>query len=65
MDVIKESPYRWVMSRDGYKVLLRTRFPRLAIEVQDEADEKKLAEALKKAAEFVVKGNNIKRKEGT
>lgn len=53
----KESPYQWVMSRDGYKVLLRTRFPRLAIEVQDEADEKKLAEALKKAAEFVVKGN--------
>ena len=38
MDVIKESPYQWVMSRDGYKVLLRTRFPRLAIEVQDEAD---------------------------
>lgn len=30
---------------------------RLAIEVQDEADGKQLADALRKAAEFVLKGH--------
>ena len=56
----KESPYQWVTNRDGYRTLLRTKHPRLAIEVQDEADEKQIADALKKAAEFVVKGYNVK-----
>ena len=56
----KESPYQWVTNRDGYRTLLRTKHPRLAIEVQDEADEKQIADALKKAAEFVKKGENVK-----
>lgn len=53
----KQSPYEWVRNRDGYPVLLRTKHPRLAIEVQDEADGKQLADALRKAAEFVMKGH--------
>ena len=53
----KQSTYQWVKNRDGYPVLLRTKHPRLAIEVQDEADEKQLADALRKAAEFVLKGH--------
>lgn len=53
----KESPYQWVRNREGYRTLLRTKHPRLAIEVQDEADEKQIADALKKAAEFVMKGD--------
>ena len=57
MDVTKESPYQWVTNRDGYRTLLRTKHPRLAIEVQDDADCKQIADALKKAAEFVVKGD--------
>ena len=56
----KQSPYQWVRNREGYNVLLRTKHPRFAIEVQDEADEKQIADALKKAAEFVVKGYNVK-----
>lgn len=59
----KESPYQWVKNRDGYPVLLRTKHPRLAIEVQDEADEKQLADALRKAAEFVMKGERIVKEE--
>ena len=55
----KESPYQWVRNRDGYRTLLRTKHPRLAIEVQDEADEKQIADALKKAAEFVMKESRI------
>ena len=57
MDVIKESPYQWVTNRDGYRTLLRTKHPRFAIEVQDDADDKQIADALKKAAEFVMKGD--------
>ena len=53
----KESPYQWVRNRDGYRTLLRTKHPRLAIEVQDEADEKQIADALRKAAEFLLKGD--------
>ncbi len=56
----KESPYQWVTNRDGYRTLLRTKHPRFAIEVQDDADGKQIADALKKAAEFVLKGDNIK-----
>ena len=56
----KQSPYEWAKNRDGYPVLLRTKHPRLAIEVQDEVDGKQLADALKKAAEFVMKRENIK-----
>ena len=55
----KESPYQWVRNRDGYRTLLRTKHPRLAIEVQDEADGKQIADALRKAAEFVLKGGRI------
>lgn len=55
-----QSPYEWVKNREGYTVLLRTKHPRLAIEVQDEVDGKQLADALRKAAEFVLKGSNIK-----
>ena len=56
----KQSPYQWVRSREGYNVLLRTKHPRFAIEVQDEADDKQIADALRKASEFLLKG---KRKE--
>lgn len=56
----KESPYQWVKNRDGYRTLLRTKHPRLAIEVQNDADGKQIADALKKAAEFVMKGDNVK-----
>ena len=59
MNKIKESPYEWVVNRDGYLTLLRTKNPRFAIEVQDEADNRQIADALKKAAEFVLKGNRI------
>ena len=56
----KQSPYQWVRNREGYNVLLRTKHPRFAIEVQDESDGKQIADALKKAAEFVMKGDNVK-----
>lgn len=56
----KESPYQWVTNRDGYRTLLRIKHPRFAIEVQDDADDKQIADALKKAAEFVMKGDNVK-----
>lgn len=52
----KPSPYQWATNREGYPVLIRTKHPRFAIEVQDEAEGKQLAAALRKAAEFVVKG---------
>lgn len=53
----KQSPYQWVRNREGYNVLLRTKHPRLAIEVQDETDSKQLADALRKASEFLMKGD--------
>jgi hypothetical protein len=56
----KESPFQWVTNRYGYRTLLRTKHPRLAIEVQDDADSKQIADALKKAAEFIMKGDNVK-----
>ena len=31
----KQSPYEWAKNREGYPVLLRTKYPRFAIEVQD------------------------------
>lgn len=56
----KQSPYQWAKNRDGYPVLLRTKHPRFAIEVQDEVDGSgELANALRKAAEFVLKGERI------
>ena len=55
----KEPTYQWVRNRDGYRTLLRIKHPRFAIEVQDEADEKQIADALKKAAEFVMKESRI------
>ena len=57
---IKEPAYEWVKSREGYRVLIRNKHPRIAIEVQDEGDNKELADALRKAAEFIVKGGRIK-----
>lgn len=60
MDRTKESPFQWVINRDGYRTLLRTKHPRLAIEVQDDVDGKQIADALKKAVEFLLKGDNIK-----
>ena len=56
-----QSPYQWAKNRDGYPVLLRTKHPRLAIEVQDEVDSKQLADALRKATEFVLKGERIEK----
>lgn len=56
----KESPYQWVTNRDGYRTLLRIKHPRFVIEMQDDADDKQIADALKKAAEFVMKGDNVK-----
>lgn len=56
-----QSPYQWAKNRDGYPVLLRTKHPRLAIEVQDEVDGKQLADVLRKAAEFVLKGERIEK----
>lgn len=52
-----QAPYQWAKNRDGYTVLLRTKRPRFAIEVQDEVDGKQLVDALRKAAEFVLKGH--------
>ena len=63
MEEERQSPYQGVTNREGYKVLLRTKHPRLAIEVQDEADGKQLADALRKAAEFVLKGERIVKEE--
>ena len=60
MDDTGQSPYQWVKNREGYKVLLRTKYPRFAVEIQDDADDKQIADALKKAAEFVMKGDNVK-----
>lgn len=60
MDRTKESPFQWVINRDGYRTLLRTKHPRLAIEVQDDVDGKQIADALKKAVEFLLNGDNIK-----
>lgn len=56
----KLSPYQWARNRDGYPVLIRTKHPRFAIEVQDEAESRQLVDALRKAAEFVAKGQQIK-----
>lgn len=54
----KESPYKWVRHRKDDKLaLIRTKYPRLAIVLEEEADEKQVADALKKAAEFLVKGS--------
>lgn len=52
----KTPTYQWAKNREGYPVLIRTKHPRFAIEVQDEAESKQLSDALRKAAEFVVKG---------
>lgn len=53
----KQSPYQWATNREGYKVLLRTKHPQIVVEVPDETDDKQLADALRKAAEFVLKGH--------
>lgn len=56
----KQPAYQWGRNRDGYPVLIRTKHPRFAIEVQDDAENRQLADALRKAAEFVVKGRQGK-----
>ena len=39
-DSEKRAPYQWVRNREGYKVLFRAKYPRFAIEIQDEADDR-------------------------
>lgn len=52
----KDSPYKWSTYNEERKyMLLRTKFPRLTITLEDDADEKQVADALKKAAEFLLK----------
>lgn len=63
MDDTGQSPYQWVKNREGYKVLLRTKYPRFAVEIQDDADDKQIADALKKAAEFLLKGKRKQQSE--
>ena len=60
---LKEPKFKWVENADGNKVLVRRTKPRFAIEVLDETDDKKLAVALRKAAEFLLKGNKCNKKE--
>lgn len=60
MEQKQNKPYQWAKNRDGYLVLIRTKHPRFVIEVQDEADNRQLADALRKAAEFVTKGQQLK-----
>ena len=53
----KDSPYKWSTYNEERKyMLIRTKFPRLTITLEDDADEKQVADALKKAAEFLLKG---------
>lgn len=52
-----QSAYQWAVNREGYRVLIRGKHPRIVVEVPDETDDKQLADALRKAAEFVLKGN--------
>ena len=60
MPNVQDVTHQWMPGDDDCQVLLRTKFPRLIIEVHDEADRKQIADALRKSAEFVLKGNNIK-----
>ena len=54
----KESPYKWSTHNPERKyMLIRDKFPRLTITLEDDADEKQVADALKKAAEFLLKGD--------
>ena len=54
----KEPPYKWSAHNPKYKhTLIRTKFPRLTITLKDDADEKQVADALKKAAEYLLKAN--------
>ena len=56
----KEPPYKWSAHNPKYKhTLIRTKFPRLTITLEDDADGKQLADALKKAAEFLLKVNKL------
>lgn len=52
-----QSAYQWAVNREGYRVLIRNKHPRIVVEVPDDTDDKQLADALKKAAEFVLKGH--------
>lgn len=54
-------PYQWATNRDGYRVLIRNKHPRIVVEVSDGTDEKQLSDALRKAAEFVLKGERIEK----
>ena len=59
----KEAPYRWsTYNAERKYMLLRTKFPRLTITLEDDADEKQVADALKKAAEFLLKGDRVSQK---
>lgn len=42
-------------------LLIRNKFPRFTVEVQDDCEPHQLASALKKAAEFINKSNNIEK----
>ena len=54
----KESPYKWsTYNSDRKYMLIRDKFPRLTITLEDDADEKQVADAQKKAAEFLLKGD--------
>ena len=56
----KESPYKWSTYNPERKhMLIRTKCPRLTITLEDDADEKQVADALKKAAEFLLKGGRL------
>ena len=54
---VSDVTYQWAVNREGYRVLIRNKHPRIVVEVPDDTDNKQLADALKKAAEFVLKGN--------
>ena len=59
----KDSPYKWSTYKEERKhMLLRTKFPRLTITLEDDVDEKQVADALKKAAEFLLKGGRAAQK---
>ena len=62
-NIAKDSPYKWSTYNPERKhMLLRTKFPRLTITLEDDADEKQVADALKKTAEFLLKGGRAAQK---
>ena len=62
-NIAKESPCKWsTCSPERKYMLVRTKYPRLTVTLEDDADEKQVAEALKKAAEFLLKGGHAAQK---